>query len=125
MGSKYTKRYSDECKRDETEPVRSSGKTVTEVARELGVSSKSLRGWVKKARAAQDDGSGLGALRAADDRDGELKRQRKLTVEQTKTIGILKKGATAFFAEESDRCAGYAGLSTRRRRTPQSRCSAR
>jgi transposase-like protein len=37
--------------------VRSSGRTVTDVARELGISSESLRGWVKKARAAQDSGT--------------------------------------------------------------------
>lgn len=55
VGSKYTKRYSDEYKRDAIELVRSSGRTVTEVARELGISSESLRGWVKKARAAQDN----------------------------------------------------------------------
>ncbi|MFI5775211.1 transposase [Streptomyces sp. NPDC051658] len=54
MGSKYTKRYSEEYKRDAVGLVRSSGRTVTEVARELEVSSESLRGWVKKARAAQD-----------------------------------------------------------------------
>ncbi|MER5555190.1 transposase [Streptomyces sp. NPDC002793] len=53
MGSKYTKRYSDECKRDAIELVRSSGRTVTDVARELGVSSESLRAWVKKARAVE------------------------------------------------------------------------
>ncbi|MFF1683078.1 transposase [Streptomyces sp. NPDC058256] len=29
--------------------MRSSGRTVTAVARELGISSESLRGWVKKA----------------------------------------------------------------------------
>lgn len=44
VGSKYTNRYSDEYKRDAIELVRSSGRTVTEVARELGVSSESLRG---------------------------------------------------------------------------------
>ncbi|MFJ5219346.1 transposase, partial [Streptomyces sp. NPDC088354] len=65
MGSKYTKRYSDEYKRDAIELVRSSGRTVTEVARELGISSESLRGWVKKARAAQVSGSAPGAVRAA------------------------------------------------------------
>lgn len=102
MGSKYTNRYSDEYKRDAIELVRSSGRTVTAVARELGISSESLRGWVKKARAAQDNGSKPGAARAADDRDEELKRLRKLTAEQAKTIEILKK-ATAFFARESDR----------------------
>ena len=49
MGSKYTKRYSEEFKQDAVALVASSGRTVTEVARELGVSSESLRGRVKKA----------------------------------------------------------------------------
>ncbi|MFB7917542.1 transposase [Streptomyces sp. NPDC056061] len=51
MGSKYAKRYSDDYKRDAIELVGSSGRTVTDAARELGISSESLRGWVKKARA--------------------------------------------------------------------------
>ncbi|MFF9347797.1 transposase [Streptomyces sp. NPDC014734] len=51
MGSKYTKRYSDDDKRDAIELVGSSGRTVTDVARELGISSESLRGWVKEAGA--------------------------------------------------------------------------
>ncbi|CAB61796.1 MULTISPECIES: transposase [Streptomyces] len=38
MGSKYTKRYLEEYKRDAIELVRSSGRTVTEAARELGIS---------------------------------------------------------------------------------------
>ncbi|WP_328901513.1 transposase [Streptomyces sp. NBC_00441] len=101
MGSKYQNRYSAEYKRDAIELVRSSGRTVTEVARELGVSSESLRGWVKKARAAES-APATPAPQGEDDRDEELKRLRKLTVEQAKTIEILKK-ATAFFAKESDR----------------------
>ncbi|GLX48756.1 transposase [Streptomyces hygroscopicus subsp. hygroscopicus] len=44
MGSKYTKRYTEEFKRDAIALVDSSGKTVTAVARELGISSESLRG---------------------------------------------------------------------------------
>jgi transposase len=100
VGSKYTKRYSDEYKRDAIELVRSSGRTVTEVARELGISSESLRGWVKKDRAAQETEPGAGP--GGDARDEELKRLRKLTAEQAKTIEILKK-ATAFFAKESNR----------------------
>jgi transposase len=99
VGSKYTKRYSDEYKRDAIELVRSSGRTVTDVARELGVSSESLRGWVKKAQVAT---AGPTVERDDDARDEELKRLRKLTAEQAKTIEILKK-ATAFFAKESDR----------------------
>ncbi|EFK97978.1 MULTISPECIES: transposase [Streptomyces] len=46
MGSKYTKRYTEEFKRDAIALVDSSGKTVTAVARELGISSESLRGWL-------------------------------------------------------------------------------
>ncbi|MEU2835412.1 hypothetical protein ABZ667_43810, partial [Streptomyces lavendulae] len=55
---------------------------------------------MKKARAAQDNGSGPGAVRAADDRDEELKRLRKLAAEQAKTIAILKKAT----AESMGRC---------------------
>ncbi|MFJ8159260.1 transposase [Streptomyces sp. NPDC094468] len=40
MGSKYTKRYTEEFKRDAIALVDSSGKTVTAVARELGISSE-------------------------------------------------------------------------------------
>ncbi|MGW2588567.1 DDE-type integrase/transposase/recombinase [Streptomyces virginiae] len=65
---------------------------------------------MKKARAAQNNGSGPGAVRAADDTDDELKRLRKLTVEQATTIEVLKE-ATALFVKESDRRARYAGSS--------------
>lgn len=75
---------------------------MTEVARELGVSSESLRGWVKKDRAQEAGPGAVPAGQGADDRDEELRRLRKLTAEQAKTIEILKK-ATAFFAKESDR----------------------
>ncbi|MFE2060918.1 transposase [Streptomyces sp. NPDC059467] len=60
MGSKSRKPYSEEHKRDAIELVRSSGRTVTEAARELGITSESLRGWSKKARAAQEAEAGAG-----------------------------------------------------------------
>jgi transposase len=50
VGSEYTKRYSEEFKRDAVALVRSSGRTVAEVARELGVRGESLRGWAKQDR---------------------------------------------------------------------------
>ncbi|MFJ2477539.1 transposase [Streptomyces sp. NPDC087659] len=50
VGSKYTPRYTEEFKRDAVALVDSSGKTVTAVARELGISSESLRGWYRKAK---------------------------------------------------------------------------
>ncbi|MDX2935519.1 transposase [Streptomyces ipomoeae] len=105
MGSKYTKRYSEEFKRDAIALVASSGRTVTEVARELGISSESPRGRVKKAngvgQAAAEVPVAAGSGLDAAERE-ELKRLRKLAADQAKTIEILKK-ATAFFAKESDR----------------------
>ncbi|MGM9470322.1 transposase [Streptomyces murinus] len=98
MGSKYTKRYTDEFKRDAIARVDSSGKTVTAVARELGISSESLRGWYRKAKAEQGD-STPGELSSAERE--ELKRLRRENREQQQTIEILKK-ATAFFVKEND-----------------------
>ncbi|WP_443044212.1 transposase [Streptomyces sp. NBC_00353] len=40
MGSEYAKRYSEEFKRDAVELACSSDKTITEVARDLAVSSE-------------------------------------------------------------------------------------
>ncbi|MFF3718664.1 transposase [Streptomyces prasinus] len=48
MGSKYTKRYTEEFKRDAIALVGSSGRAVTAVARELGISFESLRGWSRR-----------------------------------------------------------------------------
>ncbi|MHC3475556.1 transposase [Streptomyces sp. 7R007] len=99
MGSKYTKRYTDEFKRDAIALVDSSGKTVTAVARELGISSESLRGWYRKAKVEQGEGT-PGELSRAERE--ELKRLRRENREQQQTIEILKR-ATAFFVKENDR----------------------
>jgi transposase len=88
VGSKYTKRYTDEFKRDAIALVDSSGKTVTAVARELGISSESLRGWYRKAKAEQGEGT-PGELSSAERE--ELKRLRRENREQQQTIEILKK----------------------------------
>ncbi|WP_327270990.1 transposase (plasmid) [Streptomyces sp. NBC_01224] len=92
-----SKRYTSEFKRDAVALVRSSGRNVTEVARELGVSAEGLRGWVKQAKV--DCGEGApGALTTAE--KDELQRLRRENREQQQTIEILKKAA-AFFAKET------------------------
>ncbi|WP_426567273.1 transposase [Streptomyces canus] len=92
--SNTSKRYTAEFKKDAVELVRSSGRTVTEVAQELGVSAEGLRGWVKQA--AIDRGEGpSGALTTAERE--ELVRLRRKVHEQEQTIEVLGK-ATAFFA---------------------------
>ncbi|MGA6161006.1 transposase [Stenotrophomonas sp. NPDC087984] len=99
MGSQYSKRYSEEFKRDAIALARSSSKTITEVARDLGVSPESLRGWVKRDRIDRGEG-GPGDLTSVERE--ELTRLRQQNAEQQKTIEILKKAA-AFFAKDSDR----------------------
>ncbi|MDK0523951.1 transposase [Streptomyces sp. ML-6] len=90
MGSKYTKRYTAEFKRDAIALVGSTGKTVTAVARELGISSKSLRGWYRQARADRGEGA-PGELTTAERE--ELKRLRRQNAEQARTIEVLRKAA--------------------------------
>jgi transposase len=95
--SNSSKRYTPEFKRDAVELARSSGRTVTEVARDLGVSSESLRAWVNQAKIDQGEGP-TGALTTAEKE--ELRRLRWENREQQQTIEILKKGL-AFFAKET------------------------
>ncbi|WP_406356989.1 transposase [Streptomyces sp. NBC_01635] len=58
MGNKSnrSRRYTEEFKRDAVALVRSSGRTVTEVARELGVSAEGLRNWVRQDQVDQGQG---------------------------------------------------------------------
>ncbi|MER6076549.1 transposase [Streptomyces sp. NPDC001817] len=91
-----SKRYTPEFRRDAVELVRSSGRNVTEVARELGVSPEGLRGWVKQAKVDRGEGPD-GALTTAE-RD-ELRRIRRELAEVKKANEILVKAA-AFFAKE-------------------------
>ncbi|MFF9691126.1 transposase [Streptomyces sp. NPDC014623] len=97
--SNRSKRYTEEFKRDAVGLAPASDMTVTEVARDLGVSAEGLRGWVKQAKADRAQGR-PGELTSAE-RD-ELKRLRKQNAEQARTIEVLRKAAV-FFAKESDR----------------------
>ncbi len=92
MGSKSnrSKRYSEEFKRGAVALVRSSDRTVTEVARDLGVSAEGLRNWVRQDQA--DRGQGAPGELTTAERE-ELRRLRKLAREQAETIEVLRKAA--------------------------------
>ncbi|MFJ7498064.1 transposase [Streptomyces sp. NPDC097727] len=79
--------------------IKGKAPTVTAVARDLGVSSESLRGWYRQARI--DRGQGQSGQLTSEERE-ELKRLRRQNAEQAKTIEVLRKAAV-FFAKESDR----------------------
>jgi transposase len=97
--SNTSKRYTAEFKRDAVALALSSDKTVTEVARDLGVSPEGLRGWVKQAKVDRGEGP-AGALTSAERE--ELAQLRRKVRELEKTVDILGK-ATAFFAQDKMR----------------------
>jgi transposase len=89
--------YSTEFRQQAVELVRTSGKTISEVARELGVSGEGLRQWVRQAEA--DAGRGRPGDLTTDEKTElrSLRREIKIVREERE---ILKKAA-AYFAKES------------------------
>jgi transposase len=75
--------------------VRSSGRPVAQVAKELGVNHETLRTWVRAAEAAERPGA---AEQSA--KDAELARLRKEVAELKLEREILRKAA-AYFAPET------------------------
>jgi transposase len=78
--------------------VRSTGRPITHVARDLGIHKEALRSWVRQAEA--DAGERDDRLATAE-RD-ELKQLRKEVAELRRATEILK-AASVFFAQEIDR----------------------
>ena len=93
-------KYPDEFRHEAVELVRSSGRSMADVARSLGISDATLGNWVSADREAR--------ARAADPRSldenerAELNRLRKENAELKMDREILRKAA-AFFARETHR----------------------
>jgi transposase len=97
-------KYPEQFRRDAVEVVRSSGRTLREVGRELGVNHETLCGWVNAAKRAGTDTAGGGARGgelSAGERD-ELRRLRNKVAELELEKEILRKAAQ-YFAKEMGR----------------------
>ena len=80
--------YPPEFKAEAIRFVRSSGKSISQVAKELGVSGNSLRNWVRQAEIDQGEREGL----TTEERE-ELKRLRREVKILRQEKEILKKAA--------------------------------
>ncbi len=92
-------KYTEEFQRDAVDLVRSSGRPINQVARELGMSHETLRNWVRK-RERQTPAAASGAGVA--DKDAEIARLRREVAELRREKEILRRAA-AYFAKEMDR----------------------
>ena len=90
-------KYTPEFRREAVELIRSSGRSIAEVARELSVHEVSLGNWVRdeRRRIEATRGTELEPLSGAE--RAELARLRKQVAEQEKDLAFLGK-ASAYFA---------------------------
>jgi transposase len=93
-------KYAVEFRREAVELVRSSGRTIAQVARSLGISDGTLGNWVKADREARERAADPEALSEAE--RVELGRLRQETAQQQIDLEILRKAA-AYFARETHR----------------------
>jgi len=90
------RKFSDEFKRDAVEIVRTSDKSIAEVARELGIYDSSLGSWVRQDQVDRGEREGV----SSDDKDRLLELERenaRLRMERE-----LLKRAVAFWVKESN-----------------------
>ena len=93
-------KYPPEFRREAVELVRTSDRSIMEVARSLGITDSTLHNWLKAdrdARARSEDPD-----RASESEREELARLRKENLELRTEKEILRKAA-AYFARETMR----------------------
>ena len=88
------KQYSAEFKMEAVKRYLSSGRSLSNVANELGVKPTTLHGWIKKFQESPEvPFPGSGHLRPEDEKLKKLEKENKELKEE---IEILKKAAAVF-----------------------------
>jgi transposase len=104
--------YPKEFRHEAVRLYRTSGKSLREIARDLGVSHQTIRGWVQQAEV--DEGTREGLTTSEREELRALRRKVAVLEEERK---ILKKAAAFFVGEDQRRRLHRSGSSTERRRT--------
>jgi transposase len=86
------RRFTDEFKAETVKLLKQGDRTMSAIAMELGISSKSVGEWVRNAAESEDS--------ISEDERAELKRLRREISELRMEKEILRK-ATVFFAKEN------------------------
>ena len=97
MGYKKQARFTPEFKAAAVRAAEDGKRTLTEIARDLGISRQLLHLWCKAAGVKAEEPSDEEIL---DDKDAEIRRLRAKIDQSQEERDILKKAA-AFFAKES------------------------
>jgi transposase len=97
-------KYPEQFRRDAVELARSSGRSLREIGRELGVNHETLRNWVNGAVRAEEAAAGArpAAGEVSEGEREELRRLRKKVAELELEKEILRKAAQ-YFAKEMGR----------------------
>jgi transposase len=95
MARRERRKFTDEYKAEVVALVRSSGKNIGEISRDLDLTETAVREWVQ--RADVDGGKRNGLSTAEREELSRLRRQVRVLEEER---SILKKAAT-FFAKET------------------------
>lgn len=95
--NKYNKRFDEDYKREIVRLVDELSKSPTQVAEDIGVTSQTIRAWVKKfGKDSSDAFPGKGRLHPADE---EL-RQMKKTIKDLEEENLILKKAMAIFTKD-------------------------
>lgn len=97
MAKRQRRKFTDEYKAEAVRLVVEENMSVTQAARDLGLTESSLRNWVKQAKV--DEGKGPAGAPTSSELE-ELRRLRRENRQLRMEREILKKAA-AFFAKEN------------------------